>query len=65
MWTIRVDKDLSNETYKYEITTPSGSKKLKADPYGFASEQRPHTASIVYELDGFSWEDEKWIEDRS
>jgi 1,4-alpha-glucan branching enzyme len=65
LWTIRVDKDLSGETYKYEITTPSGTKKLKADPYGFAAEKRPQTASIVFELAGFAWEDEKWIEDRS
>ncbi len=65
IWTIRVDGNLSGETYKYEIMTSSGVKKLKADPYGVASEKRPRTASMVYELQGFQWEDEEWLEQRS
>ncbi|QTC39955.1 1,4-alpha-glucan branching enzyme [Bacillus sp. V3] len=65
LWAVRVDGDLTGETYKYEITTLSGERKLKSDPYGFASEKRPQTASIVYELEGFQWSDEEWLEKRS
>jgi 1,4-alpha-glucan branching enzyme len=65
LWVIRVDRDLTGETYKYEMTALSGEKKLKADPYGFASEKRPQTASIVYELEGFTWSDEEWLEKRT
>jgi 1,4-alpha-glucan branching enzyme len=46
--------------YKYEIITQSNQKKLKADPYAFFSEVRPNTASIVYSLDGYKWNDQYW-----
>jgi 1,4-alpha-glucan branching enzyme len=65
LWVIRVNRDLTGETYKYELTALSGERKLKADPYGFSSEKRPHTASIVYELDGFTWSDEEWLSERA
>ncbi len=65
IWTIRIDRDLSGEAYKYEITTLSGERKLKSDPYGFAAEKRPQTASIVYGLEGFTWSDENWLTKRA
>jgi 1,4-alpha-glucan branching enzyme len=43
--------------YKYAIQTDQGEWKLKADPYSFYSELRPKSASIVYDLDGYIWED--------
>lgn len=46
--------------YKYEIITQSNQKKLKADPYAFFSEVRPNTASIVYSLAGYKWNDQYW-----
>ena len=36
--------------YKYEIRTRAGTTVLKSDPYGFAMELRPGTASIVAAL---------------
>lgn len=48
------------EMYKYEIVTAWGEKLLKADPYAFRGELRPGTASCIYELTGFDWEDHKW-----
>ncbi|MCA1056782.1 1,4-alpha-glucan branching enzyme [Rossellomorea aquimaris] len=65
LWVIQVNRDLTGETYKYEITSLSGERKLKADPYGFATEKRPQTASIVYDLGGFRWSDEEWLQKRS
>lgn len=46
--------------YKYEILAGDGSLRLKADPYAYYAEVRPQTASIVYELSGYHWEDRKW-----
>ena len=43
--------------YKYEIKAKGGLTFLKADPYGFAAELRPDTASVVTDLGGFEWED--------
>ncbi len=51
--------------YKYEIRTRAGTTILKADPYAFAMELRPGTASIVAALDGYGWHDEAWLESRA
>ena len=51
--------------YKYEIRTQAGTTVLKSDPYGFAMELRPGTASIVAQLDGYAWRDADWIAARS
>ena len=36
--------------YKFEIRTQTGELRLKADPFAFATEMPPQTASIVHEL---------------
>lgn len=46
--------------YKYHITGPHNETFLKADPYGFASEVRPSTASVVTDLSGYRWNDGNW-----
>ncbi|MBB6445820.1 1,4-alpha-glucan branching enzyme [Bacillus benzoevorans] len=60
IWMITIGQNLEGELYKYEIMTTDGERILKSDPYAFYSELRPHTASIVYSLDGFQWEDKSW-----
>ncbi len=52
------------DIYKYEIKAKGGLTYLKADPYAFASELRPDTASIVADLDGFAWTDDAWLKQR-
>lgn len=37
---------------------------LKADPYAFYSELRPDTASVIYNLDSYKWNDNVWMENR-
>ncbi|TWB48266.1 1,4-alpha-glucan branching protein GlgB [Nitrospirillum viridazoti] len=45
--------------YKYEIVGPDDTVlPLKADPFGFASELRPSTASVVTRTDNFTWADD-------
>lgn len=51
--------------YKYAITTQTGEQLLKADPYAFHTETRPGNCSKVYDLSGYSWQDEAWCSDRS
>jgi 1,4-alpha-glucan branching enzyme len=55
---------MHGEIYKYEIKTPQGEIYVKSDPYAFYSELRPGTASIVYDLDSYSWNDRAWISKR-
>jgi 1,4-alpha-glucan branching enzyme len=48
--------------YKYAINNrDTGYRVDKADPYGFAAEIRPHTASKVWDLSGFAWGDDEWL----
>ena len=50
--------------YKFEIKTIDNQILLKSDPVGFSMEIRPSTASVITELSGFKWNDEKWLEQR-
>jgi 1,4-alpha-glucan branching enzyme len=52
------------EKYKYEIITYNEEVLLKSDPYAFYSEIRPNTASRVYDINNFKWNDKKWIDKR-
>lgn len=50
--------------YKYCIAQIDGEIVLKADPYGFYSEVRPNTASVIWPLD-YTWHDAAWCRQRS
>ena len=54
----------TGELYKYLITTPSGEKLYKADPYANYAELRPGTASRTADLSHFTWSDQKWYEEK-
>ena len=48
------------DIYKYEIKVKGGLTVLKADPYAFAAQKRPDTASVVFDSSDFVWSDEAW-----
>ena len=52
-------------SYKYAVQGPDGSWHLKADPYAFASELRPHNASLLFDLSGYAWGDAAWMQKRA
>ncbi len=51
-------------TYKYAVWGQDDLWRMKADPYAFYSELRPGTATRVYDLDGYAWQDEAWLRQR-
>ena len=51
--------------YKYEIKFRNGMPALKADPYANYAELRPNTASVVWDLDGYEWQDGDWMKKRA
>jgi len=59
-WILQVDGLKKGEKYKYVIETWNGEKLVKSDPYALFSELRPNTASIVWDLDNYTWDDKKW-----
>jgi 1,4-alpha-glucan branching enzyme len=65
LWEIFVPGLSAGAVYKYEIISASGALlPLKADPFGFAAERRPSTASVVADTDDFSWTDADYMERR-
>ncbi len=55
----------AGELYKYHIVSNYNDYVVdKADPYGFAAEIRPHTASKVWDLGGYDWNDDSWMNHR-
>ncbi len=62
VWEAFVPEAAEYHMYKYAIGTGSGEVLYKYDPYAYYSEVRPKTASIVYDLEGYSWEDTVWQE---
>jgi 1,4-alpha-glucan branching enzyme len=66
IWETFVPGVRQNELYKYHIVSNyRGYTVAKADPYGFAAEIRPHTASRVWDLSSYSWNDELWMTSRA
>lgn len=54
---------LDGKFYKYKVTN-NGASYYKADPYAFYSQTNLETASIVCDINGFSWNDGDWFEYR-
>jgi len=50
--------------YKYRIEPQNGPPTERADPYGFAAETRPQTASKVADLSRYRWHDQAWLDAR-
>ena len=50
--------------YKYSILTHYGKRLLKSDPYAFHYETRPHNASKFLDINGYKWNDSKWVKHR-
>ncbi|RED89385.1 1,4-alpha-glucan branching protein GlgB [Cohnella phaseoli] len=48
--------------YKYELIDAEGERRLKSDPFGFRSELRPNTASVVTSLARYDWQDGEWMQ---
>ena len=60
-FSIRIPRNLEWTTYKYEIHLHNGDVLYKADPFAYFAEERPGTASKVYDIDGYTWIAQKWV----
>ena len=66
VWEIFIPGLREGEIYKFEIKGRyQNYLGLKTDPYGFYAELRPKTASIVYDLDRYTWNDQTWMAERT
>ena len=59
VWEIFIPDLPDGEHYKFEIRTPRGAICCKkSDPFGFAFEVPPQTASIVCDISRYAWGDD-------
>lgn len=65
IWTLFVPGLEEFTVYKYRVVSQTGESFEKADPYGFAMELRPNTASVVANLDRYQWSDGDWVKRRA
>jgi len=65
VWETFVPQLRQGDVYKYHLESNYEEYSVdKADPYGFAAEIRPRTASRVWDLENYSWEDAPWMAGR-
>lgn len=65
LWELFIPDLAAGEIYKYEIRARDQDFTiLKADPFAFAAEVRPKTGSIVSQITGYPWGDERWMRER-
>jgi 1,4-alpha-glucan branching enzyme len=62
-WELFVPGLTAGTLYKYAVKQ-HGHIVEKSDPYGFAAELPPRTASMVVDLDRYQWKDSAWLEQR-
>ena len=62
LWEIFIPHLSQGDLYKYEIKSRRGCyMAVKADPFGFSTEMRPNSASVVWDLDRYEWADSEWM----
>ena len=52
------------DIYQYVMTTKTLEKHYRSDPFAFYDEVRPKNASILFDMDSYSWGDDAWLRSR-
>ena len=64
IWEIFIPGVGEQAHYKFELRNCFGQIVLKGDPYAFYSQHGLQTASLVFNLERFTWSDREWMEAR-
>ena len=64
IWELFIPGLVEGIHYKFEVLNAHGSIVLKSDPFAFFSQNGLQTASLVFNLDRYSWNDQAWMEAR-
>ncbi len=66
VWELFIPGVQVGDCYKFDIRSRVNDYRVeKTDPYGFFSEKRPRTASVVANLESYHWHDQAWMEQRA
>ena len=65
VWELFIPALGQGTTYKYNVRSRFvGHQQLKADPFAFECETPPKSASVVWNIDRYQWNDAAWLEQR-
>ncbi len=64
IWELFIPEIGPGEKYKYRVRSSDGQIVDKSDPFAFAAELPPQTASLVSDLSRYRWSDEQWMQQR-
>ena len=66
IWELFMPGASAGMNYKYSVRSRLGGyRQQKADPYGFATEAPPKSASVVSDIWNYEWGDGQWMEARA
>ncbi|MBP9224857.1 MAG: 1,4-alpha-glucan branching protein GlgB [Verrucomicrobiales bacterium] len=65
VWEIFLPHLVPGDHYKFEIIGAEGHLAVKSDPFAFFSQHGPQTASIIYDLNRYVWNDSNWMQKRA
>jgi 1,4-alpha-glucan branching enzyme len=65
IWEIFIPSVAAGAFYKFRVTGADGHVTERTDPMGFSAEMPPKTASIVVDLETYTWNDQDWITRRA
>jgi len=64
VWELFLPEIKQGAHYKFEIRIQAGAVLLKSDPFAFFNQHGKSTASMVYDLKRYIWNDAEWMEAR-
>lgn len=64
VWELFIPGLVEGIHYKFEVLNAHGITVLKSDPFAFFSQNGLQTASLVFNLERYSWNDQAWMESR-
>ena len=64
IWELFLPDLTQGEAYKFEIRAQDMSILEKSDPFQFFGELRPKTASVVWDINDYKWNDDQWLTTR-
>ena len=65
IWEMFVPGVAEGAHYKFEVFGLDGILHIKSDPFAFFSQHGTETASLVWSLDKFAWNDATWLQRRA
>jgi 1,4-alpha-glucan branching enzyme len=64
VWEIFLPSVAEGAHYKFEVKQAHGAIVLKSDPFAFYGQHGTSTASLVFDLKRYKWDDAEWMEKR-